>query len=676
MSKLNYRPEIDGLRAIAVLAVLIFHAGLGLPGGYVGVDVFFVISGFLITSLIVKDLQAGTFSFPHFWERRIRRILPAQAVMVVSVLIVGTIFLFPTDFEALGRSAIAQAAMVANFHFMKKDGYFDGPADLKPLLHTWSLSVEEQFYLFLPLLLVFWKRYFRHGRTWMLATLALASFSLSVWGASAFPTENYFLLPTRAWEMLLGSLLAVRLPAVTLSDRLRSTIGWLGLTGIVAACFWYDKNTRFPGATALLPCAGTVAVLFANAPNLTSSGRILALRPLVIIGQLSYSLYLWHWPILTLMRISYGVELPLEFRLIALTLSFGCAWLSWKFVETPFRRSISLSRRKTYGLAIACNLLIAGVSIGIVAADGAAVRFSKEARLAIQSGDLAKVGHQDELIAIGRELPADQTGKFLLWGDSHARAASELIDRLARTQGLSGYCLYRDGTIPVPGIWAKLDRHESARKRKQETLQFIKTHQIRHVILVSRWSSYVTPINMLMDESTAASTPESACGVLKRGLERMLTELDEAAVTVWIMRQVPEQDVPRPSELLAKKLQYGWPKEIQGVSLQKHRACQRQVDAIFDELARKRDNVHILDPTPYCFDEAGFSLMCDAKRSYYRDDDHLSRHGADILLTPVIQPVMQQISKDTGLANESPQTAPFHIQRVSAEENAEENIVR
>jgi len=673
MSKLSYRPDIDGLRAIAVLAVLIYHTGLGFPGGYVGVDVFFVISGYLITSLIVKDLQAGTFSFPHFWERRVRRILPAQVVMVATTLAVGACFLFPTHFEDLAKSAAAQTVMAANFRFSNQVGYFDGPAELKPLLHTWSLSVEEQFYLLLPLLLVLSHRYFRHGRTTMLAGLTLASFALSVWGVYAFPASTYFLLPTRAWEMLLGSLLAVGTPGRSLSSRFRTALGWLGLCGIAVACIWYDQETAFPGAAALLPCLGAAAFLFANTADLTSSGRVLAKRPWVMIGRMSYSLYLWHWPVLALLRISHGVDLPVELSLIAVAVSLALAWLSWKFVETPFRTAVGLSRRKAFGMAVACSLLIIVVSQGIVETEGLAARFPKNIRDVLESARLANVGDKECLNIIGKELPAGQTGTFLLWGDSHAQAISEVIDHLAEEQGISGYCRYPSGVVPVPGIWSKKDSNQSAMDLKWDTLQFIKDHHIQHVILASYWTSYLVPkgrkIDLVRDENTEVLSPELAIQVLRRGLKRMVADLDKAGVTVWILRQVPEQKESSPPELLAKHIQFGLSTEIKGTTLREYLARQSNVNTIFDELQRSFSNVRVLDPIPYCFDQAGFSRICNASHSYYRDDDHLSEYGADVLMTPLFQPVIQQISREVAAASGPPERVSPRIQQVSVKES-------
>jgi peptidoglycan/LPS O-acetylase OafA/YrhL len=267
ISNFRYRPEIDGLRAIAVMAVVLFHAGLGVTGGFIGVDVFFVISGFLITSLIFKDLEAGKFSFTNFWERRARRIIPASVAMVFAVLIAGWFLLLPSDYAALGKSAAMHAAFAANFYFWRSTNYFSGPADELPLLHTWSLAVEEQFYLFVPLLLagLFRLPKLRSRRVLLLlfGIGFVISLALSIIAVPRMPAAAFYLLPTRAWELLAGSIIAI-LPTVSLSRPLRELLCWTGFALILIPCFLYTKQTPFPGLAALPPCLGTALFIWVS----------------------------------------------------------------------------------------------------------------------------------------------------------------------------------------------------------------------------------------------------------------------------------------------------------------------------------------------------------------------------------------------------------------------------
>lgn len=298
----RYRPDVDGLRAGAVLAVILFHAGLGFSGGYIGVDVFFVISGFLITSLIVSDLQEGKFRLANFWERRARRIIPALAVVVLGTLIAGWFLLLPREYAALGKSAACQSVFGANFYFYRTTlgGYFAGVADEMPLLHTWSLAVEEQFYLIVPLTFAAVFRFPRlRTRRVLLALFGagiLVSFLASLYGVAHYRIAAFYLLPTRAWELLVGSALAIfPLTWMTKHRPTREILSFVGLAGILVPCWFYTGKTPFPGLAALPPCLGTALIIWSNSPLghatvPTSLSRLLATRPVVFVGLISSSI--------------------------------------------------------------------------------------------------------------------------------------------------------------------------------------------------------------------------------------------------------------------------------------------------------------------------------------------------------------------------------------------------
>ncbi len=337
---IDYRPDIDGLRALAVLAVLFFHADLGCYGGFVGVDIFFVISGFLICSLILKKLESGTFSLVEFWERRIRRILPAWAVVAVASLVAGWFLFLPPDFATLGKSVIAQATLLSNVFFWQQTGagYFAASPDTMPLLHTWSLAVEEQFYVFFPLLLLIpmgWRRitFFE-----LIICLWVASFVQSVTVTPQFPALAFYFLPMRAWELLTGALLAVGKQNLPANKVVREISGWLGLGLMLYAIFCFNRHTRVPGLAALIPCSGAAFFILSSTGDFSLVGWMFSFRPLVFIGLISYSLYLWHWPLLVFARYLATGELSLSYRLGLLAASLGLAILSWKFIEIPIRK--------------------------------------------------------------------------------------------------------------------------------------------------------------------------------------------------------------------------------------------------------------------------------------------------------------------------------------------------
>ncbi len=333
----QYRPDIDGLRAVAVMAVLLFHAGLGCPGGYVGVDVFFVISGFLITRLILQEVQDGRFSLARFWERRIRRIFPILFVVIGVTLVLAWTYVWPYEFAAIANSALWMSVMASNFYFWGDTGYFGGPAEFKPLLHTWSLSVEEQFYLLYPLFLMIAVKWFSSKSLPMLLGIVfVASLSISIAGVFLAASATFYLLPTRAWELMAGGLLVVGANS-RFRPRQNEVVAVVGLAMILVSIFLFDRNTRFPGAAALLPVGGTAAIIYANTNHATTIGRVLSCRPLVFTGLISYSLYLWHWPLLIFGQIRFW-EVP-NIKLLVLVFCYVLSIITWRWVETPFRRA-------------------------------------------------------------------------------------------------------------------------------------------------------------------------------------------------------------------------------------------------------------------------------------------------------------------------------------------------
>lgn len=339
MSKITYRPEIDGLRALAVIPVILYHAEIDrFSGGYVGVDVFFVLSGYLITSILMVDLQSKNFSLKSFYERRARRILPALFVVMLATIPFAWMWLPGSEMKDFAQSLVATTVFGSNILFYLESGYFDTDSELKPLLHTWSLGVEEQFYLVFPvLLMVIW----RFGRNWIapiILLLAVISLSTSQWAVSATPTAGFYLLHTRFWELALGALAALILLRLGRGGThlIKEGAGWIGLALIAFAVFAFDESTPSPGLLALIPTVGTLLIiLFAREGTFVN--RLLSSKILVGVGLMSYSAYLWHNPIFALAKRfePFGNETLLTISLISLTgfLSF----LSWKYVEVPFR---------------------------------------------------------------------------------------------------------------------------------------------------------------------------------------------------------------------------------------------------------------------------------------------------------------------------------------------------
>ena len=356
---MNYRPEIDGLMALAVIPVILFHAGFEyFSGGYVGVDVFFVISGYLITTIILTEQEAGTFSLLNFYERRARRILPALFFVMLVSLIAAYFWLSVPDMLDFSHSLVAVSTFSSNILFWSETGYWDTEGELKPLLHTWSLAVEEQYYLlFPPFLMMMW----RFRKRWMFGSIlviGVISLVISQWGSHSFPAANFFLLPTRAWELAIGAGIAFffvyRKKEISVLGPGKIVSEVLGLSGLLMvgyAVYAFDETVPFPSIHALIPVIGAALIVVFSSPQ-TILGRLLGTKILVGIGLVSYSAYLWHFPLYAFARHA-SLTKPSETLLLFLALSsFPLAYLSWRYVERPFRSKNVFDRSAIFRLAL------------------------------------------------------------------------------------------------------------------------------------------------------------------------------------------------------------------------------------------------------------------------------------------------------------------------------------
>ncbi len=434
---LVYRPEIDGLRAVAVLPVILFHAGFaGFSGGYVGVDVFFVISGFLITSLLLADLDAGRFSLLNFYTRRARRILPALYLVVLVCIPFAWFWLLPTQFADFGKSVAAIGVFISNIEFYNLQGYFGPAAEEMPLLHTWSLSVEEQFYVAFPIILfLLWRYKWRSVSITVPVLMAclLVSFVISDWASGARPSGNFYLIPTRAWELLVGAMCAFALKSRNgaslnaveqgiqnkIGANLGGVIALAGITMIGLAVFLFSEDTPFPSRYALLPVGGTALIILFAAPG-TLAGRLLALPPIVGIGLISYSAYLWHQPLLAFYRVQH-IEEQVQILIALIVAAFVLAFLTWLFVEKPMRSgrlSFFKTPRQVLTLSAAFSVFLVATGVTINKNDGFRHRFDQLNQLGYEWDNRAI---RNESWSILREMA----------GDERYRATSNAYDRIA-----------------------------------------------------------------------------------------------------------------------------------------------------------------------------------------------------------------------------------------------------
>jgi len=644
--KLGYRPDIDGLRAVAVLAVVLYHAGLrGFSGGFVGVDVFFVISGFLITSIIQGQLDRGSFSIAGFYERRIRRIFPALFTVCAATTAAAWCWMMPFELQAFGASLAIMALFASNFYFVKT-GYFDGGASAEPLLHTWSLAVEEQFYIVFPIVLMllacFGPASSRGGaaprgralRRRVVLLLALASLVVNLVGVRGNASWAFYMPWQRAWELLAGSLLALGGVPRIAGQRARELLALLGAGLIAVAVFGFDDHTRFPGEAALLPVLGAALIIHTGGAAPTLVARLLGTRAPVFIGLISYSLYLWHWPIFAFARYRLLRELSAVEGLALSGLAVLVAALSWALVERPFRHATGQGRARLFTDALLCCGLVAALGGHLYAHRGLPERLSGPVRAAAEAAfDVnpdSDACHNrspeqlrgDQVCVLG----GDARPSFVVLGDSFADALIPGIDAAARDAGRSGYVMTKGGCPPLFGV-----HHAACQAFNAAALAFIQRHEdIDTVVMMARWSGFAEgqrfgearPEILITDAESTTASPEENRRVLARGAARSLAAL--APRRVVLVAFMPEQPVS-PPRALAVARERGLALAV-GVDRATYDARQRQVRAWTDELARQ-GAVTVIDLGPALCDAAG----CPGERDgvvLYSDDNHISRAGA------------------------------------------------
>ncbi|MFM7187164.1 MAG: acyltransferase family protein [Armatimonadota bacterium] len=624
----HYRPNIDGLRAIAVLLVLLFHANVAFPGGYVGVDVFFVISGYLITSLILRDVAESKFSFYEFWKRRTRRIIPASATMVLVVLVCGSFLLFPSDYLDLGKVALFQNIGLSNIYFWKSIGYFSGESDLKPMLHTWSLAVEEQFYLFYPWFLVNVLRFARK-RTWIaMSIVVVLSLIFCEVVLKSHKLAAFYLLPSRAWEMLIGGM-ACFLPIIKSRKAwVCEMMSWIALAAIFVVALTYNEFTRFPGINALAPCIASVTLLYVSEQQLTSVHKILSLSPLVFVGKISYSLYLWHWPVLAFWR--YWSDKPitkLEGCLL-LVLSAVVAYFSWRYIELPVRSGSRSSNLRTTFIKFGVLLSLIAVAAGVIVSFGGipgrvpadAVRYANTKKSMDMIHEVTLESAQVGLFPQLGDKSSNET--CILWGDSHAMSIAPALNSVCRTSNIKLVQATHSSTPPILNFdhTSKYGLNEGTIEFNQKVLDYIKVIHPRYVVIAGDWATY-----------SGQSDFESK-------LLYSLAELRKVGTKVVFVLDVAKQDVDVPS-YLAKRAFWNLPEKTKGVSDVRHRQRNERVEEVLRRNATALVGIEIFDPSTCFVDEQRiWRFMYDGK-VMYRDRSHLSLDGAK-RLEPLIRTLL------------------------------------
>jgi peptidoglycan/LPS O-acetylase OafA/YrhL len=634
----TYRPHLDGIRAIAVLAVVLYHAHVpGFSGGFVGVDVFFVISGYLITGMLLKELEdTGGISIRRFVERRIRRLAPALFVVLLATLVGGLFWLSPIGGEqqGLAKSAIATVLLVANHYFVLHSGnYFDPPPYSLPLLHTWSLSVEEQFYLVWPWLLVAAGMFAARRRlapnrvvVWLMAIVAVVSFVACVVATTLNQQAAFYLTPFRAWEFALGALVFLLLRRSLPTSGASTSIGLAGLAAITVAVGGFTEAMAFPGWLAALPVLGTCALIYgseARPEGLIAKG--LALRPMVWLGLLSYSLYLWHWPIFTFARSILLQDFELPLGAVLIVLSVLLAWATFRFVEQPIRSrrwTLMASRQRVFGVGATLSALIVLASVG----EGAWAKLvwpglPGNAQLAAKVAAIRRPewGCEPEkvvrLAGVGlRGCLTDprRPATILLWGDSHAGHLKATLAALAADRNESGLLYYRPSCPPA----LEFSRLSPAREVapcadfNHEVMEDLRRQpQLRTVILSARWLGY-------LHDHTATE--------LALALGRTVDALERENRRVLIVASGADFPYPVPACVIRR----GEGRCDQSRAEAERRRASAQ--ELIRTVVRAHPNVIVVDPmAQLCSRE-----RCPVSRHgkvLYSDGHHLSQLGAEAL---------------------------------------------
>lgn len=641
---MKYRSDIDGLRTIAVMPVIFYHAGMRFfSGGYVGVDIFFVISGFLITSLIVNDLEKDRFTIASFYVRRIKRIFPALYFLLFCVFCLSFFSLMPSHFEGFGKSVVSTVLFGSNILFWRESGYFDAQAETKPLLHTWSLGVEEQFYIFFPVILML---IFKYGNKkfirWALG-IFIVSLALSIYGTQTRPEAAFYLIPFRAWELMVGALLALGFYPKTEKFAYLNIMSFAGVLMIAYSIFAFDSTTPFPGYHALIPCIGAALIIMSEG---SAVSQLLKFKPMVWVGLLSYSLYLWHWPLFALRNYWENIRIDAFYKsnLFLILLTFAFASFSFFIVERPLRVA-KIERKKLFFSASFAVMFFGCLAGGyVVYAKGLPGRMPSETRGYIDVGkgafevpacygyDPAKITYKG-LCRLG---DPKQEPSFVLWGDSHALALSDGIDEYGKKKHVAGILAVKAACVPLLGVTrANMPKTFKCPEFNEKIADVIEDHDnIRTVLLAGRWETVANGGSahfLVSDAETKKASDDENIKVFKRGLERTLGRILPMERNVYFVMDNPEfpYDVPRE---LAKQsvLKHYLPKLASGsdVSIPYTRYLKRN-SKLFVMLADLKQSYYfnVINPA---------IRLCEDKRcrseafgkSLYMDDNHLSPYGS------------------------------------------------
>lgn len=663
---MKYRKEIDGLRTLAVIPVILFHAGFSLfSGGYVGVDVFFVISGYLITSIIYNEIIEERFSIIQFYERRVRRILPAFFFVICVCIPFAFLWMLPAEFKGFSQSIIAANFISSNLLFWLQTDYFASSSDLKPLLHTWSLAIEEQFYVFFPLLLLLLKNVRQNYLLIILAFLISASLIVSEWALNVDPSASFYLLPTRAWELGIGSFLALsRRYWQNISGRAANIVSITGLGMVLYAVFFFNTSITFPGFSALIPVFGTV-LLIASANQQTLVGKLLSLPPMVGIGLVSYSAYLWHWPVFAFARIRNIEEPGVMLFILLIGLTLFLAFLSWRFIEQPFRCKERFNRKTLFVLAglFSVTLTVFGF-IGHFTSglpnrlEDSVIELADYAKNDIRysdchSGGSLYVEPKDSCI-----LGDKANTNVAILGDSHATAISDQLSLSLSNYDTNLMSLTYFSCMPTIGIYVQSVVNRCA-EYNSSVFDYISSNpKIDTVVLVGRWtralegtrfnnqegghesgeSRYALPVGTEFESFSNSDRIDLVGNLIKETVLKYIS----SGKKVLLVYPIPEVGW-HASNYIAKRRLFGL--ESQELSTSYDVFSQRNVNTYsqLDKIDKKMNFLTVTPEDTFC--NSFLKNRCVATldgKPLYSDDNHLNEKGSAMLSSSIVDAMVQK----------------------------------
>lgn len=655
-----YRPDIDGIRALAILSVVLYHAGVPqLSGGFTGVDIFFVISGYLIGGHIFSEIRQDRFSFARFYQRRAKRILPAFYVVLSATFVFGLFLLSPTELTEYSTSAIAAVFSVSNIHFLRYSNYFQQSSELNPLLMTWSLAVEEQFYLVIPLLMLAAVKVRRSVLLPVLLVTCVVSFLFAWHQVHLAPDKAFYLLPSRGWELGTGVSLGV---AESMRKRNLVSALWIwpaslcGFAAMLAPSFLLKSSMPFPGPSAAASVLGTALVISCSTSWINRS--ILSMPSLAFIGKISYSWYLWHWPLIAFLRVASGGPLPISARIIAVLLSFVLAVLSYFFIEQPFRKSLLpplplIARYVTVGIALAAMLAFVWKDGGLRA------RFPhlQQQQVEVPSNCIVDYGRSTPDLSAHCYPALDSTPSIALWGDSHSAALAPALRSEVTSRGYHFIEFSKSSCLPLVEVAKYVPAHPSV---VEECIQFnqivLKTivadGGIRTVILAGRWADPFLDGNVepLLDVSFSRAhhrPPASAmAGIFADALSKNIAALQAAGKRVVLVEDVPNFNFDPLCSMLtaqipARRMLASWMTRgnyTPGFAPASFIDAASRSDEALNSVHVRFQDVGLIDLRPMLCDGRGLCAYMHGGQLLYSDGQHLTADGAFYALRGVSLP--------------------------------------